>query len=315
MATSAENFKCPVCGEAIKPSWSFCPACETPLGPFICPQCGQPVKETWKRCPECEALLICKRCHRRLTKETPDCPSCDSTPPPTQKKLLGFIEPITGMEFISVPEGRFMMGDTFDEGLMNEKPVHPVRLAPFYIGKFVVTQAQWKCLMPDNPSLIRDDRHPVEQVSFHLVQRFIDQLNRQNNGIHRFCLPTEAQWEYAARSGGRDEMFAGSNCADAVAWYEENSAGKSQAVGLLNPNGLGIYDMSGNVWEWCRDVFRSDAYDLHQLQNPICQGGGTDQVIRGGSFNLDAWSVRCARRFSMAADYYAPGLGFRLVTC
>jgi formylglycine-generating enzyme required for sulfatase activity len=186
-------------------------------------------------------------------------------------------------------------------------------LDAFFICKTLVTQAQWKCLMPDNPSHFRGDRHPVEQVSFHLVQDFINLLNRRRMGEYRFDLPTEAQWEYAARSGGRQEVFAGSGRAETVAWFEDNSQGRTQAVGQLKPNGLGLYDMSGNVWEWCRDVFRPEAYEFHSQQNPLCQGGGPDRVIRGGSYNLDAWSVRCARRFSLAADYHAPGLGFRLV--
>jgi formylglycine-generating enzyme required for sulfatase activity len=314
MVPPFENRNCPVCGERIKPNWSFCPACEASLGPFVCPLCGLPVKETWKRCPECETLLICRGCNRRLTAAAADCPICGPIGPPSPKKHAGYIEPLTGMEFVFVPEGTFMMGDTFNEGLTNEKPVHPVRLEAFYIATYAVTQAQWKCLMPDNPSHFKDQRHPVEQVSWHLAQDFIDQLNRRSDGRQRFCLPTEAQWEYAARSGGRQELYAGSNNADAVAWYEKNSAGRTQAVGQLNPNSLGIYDMSGNVWEWCRDAFRSDAYEIHQPHNPFCPDGTSDRVIRGGSYNLDAWSVRCARRFSLAADYYAPGLGLRLVT-
>ena len=315
MGPSSENRNCPVCGESIKPDASFCPACKTPLGPFSCPQCGQPVKGTWKRCPECETPLICKRCHRRLTEAGADCPFCKSILPQSRENHTGFIEPVTGMEFVCVPEGPFRMGDTFGEGATNEKPVHLVRLDAFHIGRHAVTQAQWNSLMPENPSHFKDDRHPVEQISWHLAQEFIDRLNRRSEGKQRFCLPTEAQWEYAARSGGRDELFSGSDTADGVAWYEENSAGKTQAVGLLKPNGFGIYDMSGNVWEWCRDAYRSDAYEVHQPHNPFCQQGGPDRVIRGGSYHLDAWSVRCARRFSLAAEYYAPGLGFRLVTC
>jgi formylglycine-generating enzyme required for sulfatase activity len=129
----------------------------------------------------------------------------------------------------------------------------------------------------------------------------------------RYGLPTEAQWEYAARSAGADDLYAGGDDIDAVAWYEANSQGTTHPVGQKRPNALGLYDMSGNLWEWCRDTYQPDAYDRHGGRNPVAASGGPDRVIRGGSWNLDAWSARCARRFNFRADFHGPGLGFRLV--
>ncbi len=217
------------------------------------------------------------------------------------------------MEFVHVPAGTFMMGDTFDEGIDNEKPVHKVWLDDFYIARYPVTQAQWQSLIPDNPSQFQGDMRPVEQVTLDDVKTFIRKLTESNHEKLRLQLPTEAQWEYAARSGGKEEMYAGGNVADIVAWFDENSNGTTHPVGTKTPNGLGIYDMSGNVWEWCMDPFQTDAYQRHQQKNPVCIDGGPDWVIRGGSWNIDAWSVRCARRFNFSGDYTAPGLGFRLV--
>ena len=219
------------------------------------------------------------------------------------------------MIFVPAPGGEFAMGDVSGEGVENETPVHTVRLRAFHIGRFPVTQGQWRRLMPENPSRFENPDRPVEQVNFAAVQAFIQRLNR-NAGERRFDLPTEAQWEYAARSGGRDETWAGGEDPDRVAWTEANSRGASQPVGGLAPNGLGIYDMSGNVWEWCRDAFRADAYRLHRDRDPVVGTGGADRidrVIRGGSWNLDTWSARCARRFSFPEDFGGPALGFRLV--
>ena len=125
-------------------------------------------------------------------------------------------------------------------------------------------------------------------------------------------MPTEAQWEYASRSGGREELFAGSDAADPVAWYGDNSDGSTQPVGLKKPNGLNLYDMSGNVLEWFADIYREDAYQHLSAQNPVCVTGGKDRVIRGGSWNVDAWSCRSTRRMGFAPDYFGAGLGFRL---
>ena len=312
MNPSSSDRRCPGCGEPVKATWKICPECERPLAAARCPLCGAEVQRHWKRCPECEALLLCPACGRRLAQGESACPAC---PPPAPDTAAPYVEPATGMLFVPVAGGDFAMGDATGEGVENETPVHPVRLSAFSIARFPVTQGQWRRLMPENPSHHEDPDRPVEQLTFTNVQAFIKRLNQTAAG-RRFDLPTEAQWEYAARSGGRRETWAGGEDPHRVAWTENNSRGASQPVGRLASNGLGIYDMSGNVWEWCRDAFRPDAYRLHRTEDPVVEASGhdrIDRVIRGGSWNLDTWSARCTRRFSFPEDFGGPALGFRLV--
>jgi formylglycine-generating enzyme required for sulfatase activity len=285
----------------VKANWKVCPVCEAPLGRLSCPRCGLQVKAHWKLCPECGAPL------------PPGEPAARGEPAPGDGQLA--VEPFSGMEFIFVPAGEFDMGDLFEEGLQNETPVRKVRVGGFFMGRFAVTQGEWLKVMGSNPSHFkRGDRHPVEQVAWADVAEFIERLNERNRGRHVFRLPTEAEWEYAARSGGRMERYAGGNEADAVAWTAENSGGSTHPVGRKAPNGLGLYDMSGNVWEWCRDAYaaqRDAPLKPHNLPAP--GGGPRMRVIRGGSWNLDAWSARCSRRYGFDEDYFGSGLGLRLV--
>ncbi|MDP2279759.1 MAG: SUMF1/EgtB/PvdO family nonheme iron enzyme, partial [Nitrospirota bacterium] len=189
------------------------------------------------------------------------------------------IDPATGMEIVFVKGGCFQMGDTFGDGESDEKPVHEVCVDDYYIGKYEVTQGQWKAIMGNNPSHFKDcgDNCPVEQVSWNDVQEFIQKLNEKNNppsppftkgGKGGFRLPTEAEWEYAARSGGKSERYSGGNDIDSVAWYNKNSGGKTHPVGTKQPNGLGIYDMSGNVWEWVNDWYDEFYYKNSPKNNP-----------------------------------------------
>jgi formylglycine-generating enzyme required for sulfatase activity len=305
--------KCPSCGEGVQPGWKICPFCETRLQAAACPQCGFQVQLDWRHCPQCEALLICPQCATRVPQAMTRCPKCQSgreaAPPPPD----AFIEEICGMEMVYISGGSYEMGDHFGDGLENELPVHKVRLDAFQIGRCPVTQEQWLRLQSENPSRFEGGDLPVEQVTWGQARDFARQLTLAHNGRYRFDLPTEAQWEYAARSGGRSELYAGGDDINKVAWYENNSNGRTHPVGAKGPNGLGLYDMSGNVWEWCRDSFGADAYACHSTYNPLVDPVGADRVIRGGSWNLDAWSARCARRFSFRSDMFGAGLGFRLV--
>ncbi len=206
------------------------------------------------------------------------------------------------------------MGDATGDGVDNEAPVHEVELDGFYLGKTLVTQGDWEAVMGDNPSCFKSgSNHPVEQISFGDICMFIEALEEKNKGAFTFCLPSEAEWEYAARSGGNEDIYSGSSEPDSVAWYGENNSGRTQAVCTKKPNGFGLFDMSGNVWEWCRDTYSEDAYKRHDRKNPVTEGDSPDLVARGGSYNLDAWSVRCTRRFPFAKDSSGSGLGFRLV--
>jgi formylglycine-generating enzyme required for sulfatase activity len=304
---------CPSCGEPIQAHWKICPACETRLISPTCPRCGQPVKENWKRCPECEAYLVCDICGRRMPAGSQVCPQCEPRPKVAEAPASRVIDSVTGIEFVLVPGGRFMMGDTFGDGFENELPVHEVEVDPVYIAKFPVTQSQWLRVMPTNPAAFEGQDRPVEQISWTDVQTFLQKLADMNQARYHHRLPTEAEWEYAARSGGKVEKYAGGDQVESLAWFDENSDGQTHPVGLKRPNAMGLYDMSGNVWEWCQDLFDEKAYTKHSPKNPVITAGRPDRVIRGGSWNLDAWSIRCARRFGFPQEYSGPGLGFRLV--
>lgn len=224
-------------------------------------------------------------------------------------KLPNFIEPITGMEFLPVSGGCFQMGES--NGDADEKPVHPVCLDSFYIGKFEVTQGQWQQMMGSRPSFFSScgDNCPVESVSWNDAQEFIRKLNSLNGKTYR--LLTEAEWESACR-GGKTVRFCGSNDVDDVAWYDKNSNSKPHPVGEKRPNGLGIYDMSGNVWEWVNDWFHKDSYSSSPPRNPEGALSGSKRVIRGGSWYNDSSNVRTSIRGSDDPDHRSINLGFRL---
>ena len=220
-------------------------------------------------------------------------------------------DPTTGMEFVWVPGGTFEMGcgSWTSECDSDEKPVHSVRLSGFWLAKFEVMQGQWQRVMGSNPSYFKKgDSYPVEQVSWNDVKKFISKLNAQ--GSAKFRLPTEAEWEYAARSGGRPEKYAGGDDIDRVAWYTSNSGGSTHAVGTKAPNGLGLYDMSGNVWEWVEDTKAS--YSSSSQDNPVVTGGGSFRVRRGGSWYNVPRLVRAARRGDDSPGSRSGSLGFRL---
>jgi formylglycine-generating enzyme required for sulfatase activity len=304
---------CRTCGEPVRETWKVCPACEAPLGRLACPGCGMEVKENWKVCPECETRLKCPACGRRLPPAQSECPDCRKKTAQGAEASAAYIEPVTGMEFVLVPAGTFQMGDLHGEGWDNETPLREVRIERFYLGRYAATQGQWEKVMGANPSMFRKGaQYPVEQVSWADVTAFLRRLNEQTAGGGGFRLPAEAEWEYAARSGGRKELYAGGDDIELLAWYSENSAGSTRPVGLKAPNGLGLFDMSGNVWEWCQDIYAPAGPAAAGRERPDGKKEVRERVIRGGSWNLDAWSARCSRRFGFREDYFGAGLGFRL---
>ena len=216
-------------------------------------------------------------------------------------------------EMVRVEGGTFRMGATSEQGSDvwdNEKPVHSVTLSGYYIGKTEVTQALWKAVMGSNPSKFIGDNLPVEMVSWDDCQEFIRELNALTG--QNFRLPTEAEWEFACRGGNnsRGYKYSGSNNLGSVAWYNGNSGNKTHPVGTKAPNELGIYDMSGNVWEWCADWYGD--YSSGAQTNPTGPYGGSNRVYRGGSWNYDVGRCRSSNR-----DFYYPWirdiiLGLRL---
>jgi formylglycine-generating enzyme required for sulfatase activity len=213
------------------------------------------------------------------------------------------------MEFVPVPSGCFWMGS--DLGDADERPVHKVCLDSFWMGKYVVTQGQYGHIMGINPSRFRSgDDYPVEGVRWSYVEEFISKFNQQSD--KKFSLPTEAQWEYAARSGGKDQEYAGGDDVDKFAWYELNSGGSTHLVGTKAPNDLGIYGMSGNVFEWCRDVYDRSAYGKHERDNPLIVEGSAFRVFRGGNWSSCSSSVRATFRNAWSIGDYCSNTGFRL---
>ena len=308
MQDNRERRQCPSCGEPIEEGWRICPVCESDLRGWVCPVCGKAVRENWKRCPYCEAVLLCSGCGKRIPAGHKGCPQCR---PEAQEAIL--IEPVTELVFVRIPGGTFSMGDVFGDGSENEQPVHSVKLSSFYLSACPVTQKAWDRVMDRNPSRYAGEDLPVESVSWFDAQEFLTRLQEKTSLNVTVNLPTEAQWEYAARSGGKPERYAGGDDLDALGWYADNGDGKPQPVGQKRPNGLGLYDMSGNVWEWCADVFHADAYGRHAAEDPVETRAGEERVLRGGAFHLDAWSARTMRRFSLNPEFCGPAVGFRIV--
>lgn len=213
---------------------------------------------------------------------------------------------INNMVYVS--GGTFIMGG--DES-SDQTPTHSVTLSSYYICKYEVTQALWRAVMGSNPSKFKGDNLPVEQVSWNDCQTFINRLNNYTG--RNFRLPTEAEWEFAARGGNysRHYKYSGSNYISDVAWYCDNSGNRTHPVGTKQANELGLYDMSGNVWEWCSDRYGS--YSSYSQSNPTGATSGFGRVERGGN-----WCGLARYCCSSHRSYYAPGnsnrgLGLRLV--
>jgi len=227
------------------------------------------------------------------------------------------------IEMVFVKGGTFTMGGTSEHGSDSnndrEKPTHLVTLSDYYICKYEVTQGLWMAVMGSLPSELTPssphgygDEYPVYYVSWNdIVNEFLPKLNQQAGKKYR--LPTEAEWEYAARGGAssRGYKYSGSNYIGSVAWYRGNSGSKTHPVGGKSPNELGIYDMNGNVWEWTGDWYGS--YTSTAQTNPTGPASGSNRVLRGGNWIHDTEYCRIAYRDSGAPDDSGNGVGFRLV--
>ena len=220
------------------------------------------------------------------------------------------------IDMVRVEAGTFTMGATpeMKNPDNDEKPTHRVTLTnDYYIGKYEVTQALWQMVMGNNPSEFKGDNLPVETVSWYDCQEFISKLNRITGKMFR--LPTEAEWEYAARGGNKSRgyQYSGSNNLSDVAWYGNNSGDETHAVGTKQPNELGIYDMSGNVREWCQDW--KGAYSSSSQVNPTGANSGSSRVNRGGSWDASAWGWGCRSSYRgyVTPGFRYSGLGLRLV--
>lgn len=194
--------------------------------------------------------------------------------------------PVTGMEFVFVKGGRYLMGNSMNNGFQGETPVREVSVDDFYLGRFPVTQLQWLRVMGYNPANCgTSEQCPVDSISHDMALEFVAQMNLlfQDYGV-LFRLPTEAEWEYAARNGGKQDCLPVDFDFGRTAWYCANSGADTHPVGEKEPNELGLYDMAGNVWEWCSDWYAGDAYQHPAGQYQFSEADDGMRVLRGGSW-------------------------------
>ena len=226
-----------------------------------------------------------------------------------------------GMEFVSVPAGQFQMGSTSGLADRDESPVTQVTISkPFYLGKHEVTQGQWTEVMGYNPSEFSGcgSACPVENVSWNGAQEFIQALNWLE-GEEKYRLPTEAEWEFAARSGTDTDTHAGDltnpvgadAALDSIAWYAQNSGQQTHPVGLKTPNGFGLHDMLGNVWEWVADWYAT--YPGGSVMDPRGGHSGLNRVVRGGGWYYDARHCRSTNRSNAGEAFRNVDVGFRVL--
>ena len=228
------------------------------------------------------------------------------------------------IEYVKIPAGEFMMGcskgdtmcdmhdpesplkDFFKD--LSESPAHMVKITkPFEMGKYVVTQAEWKKVMGTDVSTFKGDNLPMENISWNQIQDFLTKINSMNDGF-KYRLPTEAEWEYAARAGTTGPLIGDS--LDAIAWYDQKGGPKTKAVGTKAPNAWGLYDMQGNVWQWVQDAY--SGYKKNEVSDPV-NNKGDKRVLRGGSWDLTAIEMRVSNRFAIPPQFKNNSAGFRLV--
>jgi formylglycine-generating enzyme required for sulfatase activity len=222
------------------------------------------------------------------------------------------------LDLVSIPAGEFMMGspDSDKDADTDEKPQHRVRITkPFYMGKYLISQEQWEAVMGRNPSKFKGPKNPVEQVSWEDCQKFLGKLNAKvGSGAGKFQLPSEAQWEHACRAGSKTRYCFGDDASKLgdYAWYEKNSDDKTHPAGEKKPNTWGLYDVHGNVWEWCQDCYEDGYYKESPADDPTGAATGSGRVIRGGSWCGPAGACRPAYRGGILPGIRSDLQGFRV---
>jgi formylglycine-generating enzyme required for sulfatase activity len=213
-----------------------------------------------------------------------------------------------GMTFVEIPSGTFTMGSNSSESSPHEKPAHSVTIGTsFFIATTEVTQAQWEIVVGSDPAAFRGDDLPVEQVSWNDAQRFVRKLNQMDEGV-RYRLPTEAEWEYSCLAGATGDQPVD---LESVAWYDPKSEGATHPVAQKQPNAWGLYDMLGNVYEWCEDW--KAPYPAGSVTDPGGPPTGSFRVIRGGSWMVHANRTKAHFRDFFAPDHHRADIGFRVV--
>lgn len=251
-------------------------------------------------------LVACSKSVKHATTEGAD-PKQTVAVVETDTNVIVTVDDVT-FKMIRIEGGTFQMGSV--DGEDNEKPVHEVTLSNFCIGETEVTQELWETVMGDNPSFFNGSKRPVEEVSWNDCQTFIGRLNELTG--KSFRLPTEAEWEFAARGGNQSKgyTYSGSNTIGDVAWFGDTDDNGTHDVAMNFPNELGIYDMSGNVYEWCQDWYGS--YGSRSQTNPTGPSSGSNRVERGGCWDNIASCSRVVSRYSHSPTLAYRNLGFRL---
>ena len=220
-----------------------------------------------------------------------------------------------GMEFVKIPSGSYMRGCNPNSGNCEsrETPQRRISISSFWIGKYEVTQEQWVAVMGSNPSKFKGRTNPVEQVSWNDAQEFVRRLNAKE-GHNRYRLPTEAEWEYAARAGSTTAYSFGDDAGElgAYAWYDGNSGDKTHPVGQKRPNAWGLYDIHGNVWEWVQDWYGEKYSRSDASTDPRGPSSGEFRVLRGGGWDNNAGYCRSAVRNFYTPVFHYEFYGFRL---
>ena len=269
-----------------------------------------------KRCKTCKKPVAqCRYKGRHPNEVAPLSPASNQQPARITETFPSLSDVLQQLEqdMVYVEGGTFTMGATAEQGsdaYDYEKPAHEVTLSSFRICRHEVTQAEWEAVMGSNPSYFKGANRPVEQVSWDNCQTFIRKLNQLTGKQYR--LPTEAEWEYAARGGQNSQgyKYSGSNTLGSVAWYTDNSGSGTHAVMTKQANGLGLYDMSGNVWEWCSDWFGD--YSSAPQTSPKGSSSGSIRVGRGGGWFSNARRCRVSGRGGGAPGDRISDLGLRL---
>ena len=257
-------------------------------------------------------LALLQGCERKTPQSSPKAAAKGSTETPTESKV----------EMVLIPGGRFTMGDK-DEV---DAPPHEIVVSPFYMDKYLVTQEQYQRFVGDNPARWKGPKNPIEQVRWSDAVKFCNarslaeglqpcydlktwQCDFAANG---YRLPTEAEWEYACRAGTQTAYFFGNDASKLAdyAWFDKNSGGHPQPVGLKRPNPWGLYDMIGNVWQWCNDFYKVDYYQESPKENPLGPAAGETRVVRGGAWKFSAQNCRSGYRYYENPGYVDVCFGY-----
>ncbi len=304
---SNDENKCPKCAATIRNEMEFCGKCGSNLLKQ-CPNCNTSIRWFHAFCPKCGSNI--QKCLQMIDKQIEQDDIVKEEKENVNKKVVK--EFLSLANFVIIPPGAFLMGS--EKGKNAEKPRHNVSISSFELLSTPVTQQMWITLMGSNPSEFQGEKNPVENVSWWACQKFFKKLNKVDPS-YMYRLPSEAEWEFSCRAGSKTKYFWGDNHSEKseFCWYKMNSYGKTRPVAKKKPNAFDLYDMSGNVWEWCADTWFPDYSGASQNQIARVGESSAFKCIRGGSWKANEDKCRSAYRTALDADTEKNFLGFRIV--